>query len=347
MTKMGWIIMSLSSHTVREIKTNFHGRQHYQKVRNQVPDEMFHAIFYNPIIILIYSSILSFVAVRNGEPADFSISSKNRIYALQKLETRTRYLHHLIMDWNIISNKVRKIIIDRINSDAEDEKELNIVSLGGGPGFDHVAFCSVLLFLSNMNDIDDNDGNSGFRMKLKTKVFDLFGEWEQVMLTMDQSLANSVQTIYDQFQVGGNIPKNDTTDDKINVDLFHPGGLSFHLCDIRERIHSNVNVELNDAMTDVDVVVFQFVMHENSSVLLSDSDNAHDGPPLLKGAARDILETARVGTIMICTDSHSFVWPSLKATAKIYGWDYFGAMERGSKISFGPKQFVLLERTRQ
>jgi len=258
-------------------------------------------------------------AVRNGEPADFSNESMNRIYAVQKLETRTRYLHHLIMDFNIISNRVRALLVDRLNS-VGDKRDFSIVSIGGGPGYDHVAFWAVLLFIRSMNH-----NNSMEDVRLRTRVFDLYKEWEPIISEVDKAVMNTSASL-ETSEIGGNVST------LMSSDL-----LSLHLCDIRLDLCADINAELYEAIDNVDIIVFQFVMHENASIILSEDE--------IKGATLDILKKSRLGTIMICTDSQHFVWPNLKTAAKLHGWEFYSNLERKINISFGPKQFVLLQRT--
>jgi len=266
-------------------------------------------------------------AVKDGIPADFSNDENNRFYTIQKLETRTRYLHHLIMDENDICSDVRKALLDCLNARDGEEKDrtINVCALGGGPGYDHVAIWIALLFLYNTNAIDAG------QISLKTEVYDLFGEWESIVGLMDQSLSNAMDTISD-----------DSDCSEINVDVYKGNGASLKLCDIREGLDSPVNEHLRDSLTRVDIICFSFVMHENASILRSnDKDD-----PLIQGVTRDLMALAKVGTLMLVTDSNNLLWPTLKATAKVYGWRYFGALERDSRISMGPKEFVVLQRVR-
>ena len=50
-------------------------------------------------------------AVKDGEPADFSNSYDNQIYSIEKLLPRVRYLYYLMMDYNPISNRIRKLFL--------------------------------------------------------------------------------------------------------------------------------------------------------------------------------------------------------------------------------------------
>ena len=114
-------------------------------------------------------------------------------------------------------------------------------------------------------------------------------------------------------------------------------------CDIREGLDSPINDLLKKSLEEVNIICFSFVLHENSSIILSVDEN----DPLIQGTARDIMERAKIGTLMVCTDSNNFCWPAFKATARVYGWHYFGSEERGYKINQGPKQFVIFKRVKE
>ena len=135
---------------------------------------------------------------------------------------------------------------------------------------------------------------------------------------------------------------NDLSDAKsdFDVEIFKADGAKMKLCDIRERLDCPVNIDLSNSIMSVDIICFSFVIHENASSILSEDQ----GDPLIRGATRDIMERAPIGTLMICMDSNNFCWSSLKATAKAFGWHVFGALERGSRIKMGPKEFVVFRR---
>ena len=181
------------------------------------------------------------------------------------------------MDFNIISNRVRALLVDRLNTVGE-KRDFSIVSIGGGPGYDHVALWAVLLFIRSMNH-----NNSMEDVRLRTRVFDLYKEWEPIISEVDKAVMNTSASL-ETSEIGGNVST------LMSSDL-----LSLHLCDIRLDLCADINAELCEAIDNVDIIVFQFVMHENASIILSEDE--------IKGATLDILKKSRLGTIMICTDS--------------------------------------------
>ena len=99
-------------------------------------------------------------AVKDGTPADFSSCSANRIYALEKLLPRVRYLYYLVMDYNPISNRIRALFLPshikegtKRNDEGIDE-HINVCSIGGGPGYDHISLKILSLLLQNMQGFE-------------------------------------------------------------------------------------------------------------------------------------------------------------------------------------------------
>ena len=128
-----------------------------------------------------------------------------------------------------------------------------------------------------------NHNNSMEDVRLRTRVFDLYKEWEPIISEVDKAVMNTSASL-ETSEIGGNVST------LMSSDL-----LSLHLCDIRLDLCADINAELCEAIDNVDIIVFQFVMHENASIILSEDE--------IKGATLDILKKSRLGTIMICTDS--------------------------------------------
>ena len=258
-------------------------------------------------------------AVKKGEPADFSNEQKNRIYTVQKLDTRTRYLYLLMMDDNVIADRLRQMLLDKLHQGLDGSMNLNVCSIGGGPGYEHVAVWIVLLFLMNMNKTIEVPN-----VKVNTTVFDLFGEWRDMVQNIENGLVETINGLQHEDMV---------------TSTFQSGGMSMTLCDIRETLNcTNINKDLLISLEDVDIICFSFVIHENASSILTEDKSR------VQGAILDILEKARIGTFIVFIDSNNFCWEALKASAKEYGWEYFGAAERQCRIIHGPKEYVLMNR---
>ena len=94
-----------------------------------------------------------------------------------------------------------------------------------------------------------------------------------------------------------------------------------------------------------DVICTQCVLHINSSMIAPVMDNCNSSTKT-REAVFDLLKKARLGTLMMCTDSKKIVWPALKASAETCGWLFLGEAEKDGKIAFGPKSFVILVRVK-
>jgi hypothetical protein len=57
------------------------------------------------------------------------------------------------------------------------------------------------------------------------------------------------------------------------------------------------------------------------------------------------LRCAKVGALIVCTDSVHTMWPVLQATATLYGWTSMSNAQRHHNIVMGPNSFLLMERT--
>ena len=80
-------------------------------------------------------------AVKDGEPAYFSNSYDNQIYSIEKLLPRVRCLCYLMMDYNPISNRIRKLFLPDVLCENTDVnivgEDISVCCIEGGPGYDH------------------------------------------------------------------------------------------------------------------------------------------------------------------------------------------------------------------
>lgn len=256
-------------------------------------------------------------AVKTGIPADFSSAIKNRIYTIEKVTSRPRYLFHLLMDSNPVSNAVRSMLLGN-----REQCCINIYSIGGGPGFDHIAIWLVILFLRNVNH---RMAKSDQPACIRTKVFDLYNEWSHVCLDVEKCFSQLLQHLGDSIQ----------------VDVYSDGGLSFHQCDLRLDLCDVANSHLLDNLSDVDIICLQYVMHENSSFI------SHDNDSRIRGLVQGILIEAKEGTVMIFTDSVNFLWSKLRVTATEHSWVCFGSDDMIVRSKGSPKSFVMLLKKRK
>ena len=268
-------------------------------------------------------------AVELGRPGDFSSNTDLclKVYTVEKLHARCRQLHHLLFNDDEFASKVRSLLLpvptcDTANNEVDDQ-QVNIISCGGGPGYDHVSLCLVAKFL---HDIQPQHMLMK-RRRIKTQVFDLFDEsWQPVMMILNECLDDDTNNRID------NTNSSDTM-------TMHHGDLRLGLDDIN-------NTDLAQALEHVDIICIQFCLHENASFIVVEDDD-HDQPHI-RGIMHDLFEHSAMGTVMIITDSVNTLFPLLKRTASEYGWRYLGDDEvrkSGKSLAFqGPKNYIMLER---
>lgn len=286
-------------------------------------------------------------AVNLGRPADFSSKSGGElsVYAVEKFQARCRQLYHLLFDNNCdISAKLRSLLLpsaqpDGSNNNGDDKvKPINVVSLGGGPGYDHVALCIAAKFFHRAQP-----NSREFEVRhVRTQVFDLFdNDWEPVMSTLEKCANQAFLAETAKDSTGCRNERSSGSN------------MSMHHCDIRKGLDGVCHADLVNAIENVDVICISFVLHENASFILDKGHASHwaddhSSEAILVGAMRDIFERSPLGSIMVVMDSSNTLFPALKNTAKKYGWMFRGDDERrveGQKIdNLGPKSFVLLER---
>lgn len=259
-------------------------------------------------------------AVQLGQPAEFSSTNKEEhcieVYAVEKLQPRCRQLHHLIFHDNSFSAKIRSRLLPSANNKAQSST--NCISLGGGPGFDHISFCIAAMFL---HDIQPNRSNLQPN-RIKTEVYDLYNDdWEPVMSTLRQCF--------------------DKDDEKESLTMHH--------VDLRLDLDDKSHEQLRTSLQTVDIICAQFVLHENASFIAQDVEIEGRQQKQIVGVMRGIFRCSPLNTIMIITDSANTLFPYLKDCAREHGWKYLCAEEQlreeGKRRAYlGPKSFLILLR---
>jgi len=254
-------------------------------------------------------------AVELGKPAEFSANNNDdqciKVYAVEKLQPRCRQLHHLIFHDNSFCAKIRSKLLPS----ATNSLTTNCISLGGGPGFDHVSFCVAAKFL---HDIQPKRSEL-LPNRIKTQVYDLYNnDWEPVMEALGEC--------YDQEH-----------------------NLTMHHVDLRLNLADEAHEQLRSSLQTVDIICAQFVLHENASFLAQEVEIDGVHQMQIVGVMKDIVTMAPAGTILIITDSTNTLFPYLKDAANQHGWTYLCAeeqlREQGKRRAYlGPKSFLILER---
>jgi hypothetical protein len=308
-------------------------------------------------------------AVREGVPADFSARGDDgandgasdgasdgeggggepggtclKVYAVEKLSARCRQLHHLLFDDNAICGRAREMLLPRPSDPGRAPDPVRVVSLGGGPGYDHVALCLVARYLLLAQPFRWAGGPALRARTVATEVFDLYDEaWAPVAAAVAGACRDGIGRID-----GVPPPEEEKDEDEEEKDELEEGGdetggdsCSMAFADLRLGADHPSHAALREALELADLVVLQFVLHENAAFLL------RDGGDRVGGALGDLLAVAPVGTLVFCTDSANTLWPALRRTASERGWSCVGVEEQRAgtgRIALGPKSFVMLER---
>eukprot|EP00956_Cyclotella_meneghiniana_P020488 scaffold36302_cov34-Cyclotella_meneghiniana.AAC.2 len=177
-------------------------------------------------------------AMKSGQPADFSWNNTHKqcnikVYAVEKLQPRCRQLHNLIFHDNSSCAKVRSKLLPTLNTNTT-----KCISLGGGPGFDHVSFCIAAQFLYDIQP----HRNELLPKRIKTEVYDLYNhDWKPVMQSLGECF-----------------------DDEKHLTMHH--------VDLRLDLANEAHEQLRSSLPSVDIICVQYVLHENASYLINDQN---------------------------------------------------------------------------
>jgi hypothetical protein len=257
---------------------------------------------------------------------------------VEKLQARCRQLHHLIFSDDVLAGRVRsQFLLPLCQSDGDfHDGVVNVISLGGGPGYDHVALCLAAKFLCDIQPLR----NMLETRVIRTRVYDLFDDdWAPVMAALAECCHQGLLADTHGSE-DGSCRSNDNCNNGSNMTMHH--------ADLRLGLDETPHTDLKHAVESAHIICAQFVLHENSSFILEDKEINGKQQQRIGGTMKDIFAQASLGTIMICTDSANTLFPPLKETAKEYGWIYFGdeeQREKREKLTYlGPKSYVILER---
>ena len=200
--------------------------------------------------------------MKDGTPADFSDPQEIRCYTVDRMEARCRYLYNLCMDDNFYSGELRRLFMPRAQ-----QQLVEVCSLGGGPGYDHI----VLSIMAEFLDLCSGSGDEQLTLKrpqVKTRVFDLYDKaWGAVLDDVVEALGAS------------------------------GASASMHPCDLRAGIESPNNIDLKASVPTADLFLYNFVLHENASFVANEEKT-----DLMDTAVVNVLEGAKVGALVFCMD---------------------------------------------
>jgi hypothetical protein len=226
-------------------------------------------------------------AVKEGSPATFEDPVQLASYTVGRLRCRARYLFKLLTSGVPEAAAARALL---------SAPAVRVVSMGGGPAFDHVALEAAAALVAALGGVDP--------ARVHTAIFDLYAP----------AWAPFVDAVFDGCEL------NTTR---------HPGNsVTLHACDLRENAASPANAAVRGHVATSDLFLFSFVLHENAASV------ARGGT--IYGLVRDILDGAKVGACVLCMDAGRALWPALAATAVDAGWtatarDATGAVPDGPR----------------
>ena len=219
----------------------------------------------------------------DGETVSFEDPGALADYTLRRLRPRCRALLEVLLADNC--TVFLESFLKRLDIAWSEQRELQVASLGGGPGFDAIA---VLASVAALKEAKERQPDADFfgserlpeQSGVRCKVLDLSPAW-----------ATSLSAVSD---VASEIWPGQRAD---LIELMAP-------CDLRDP-----NTEVVEVVRQADVVIAAYVLHENEAALLVEG--------LLGGVIPDIFRAAPVGVPLIFLDATHRLWPTLVETACI------------------------------
>jgi hypothetical protein len=174
------------------------------------------------------------IAADNGEMPSFSDPGSRSGYALDFLPCRVRRLS----DTLLMKGKNEPLAI-ALQDALRVPGERRVVSIGGGPGYDHIGLCLVAAFLKN-------NGESAPVSTLQSVVFDYEFGWGDIVHELDLSTNRILN------QIGVNEGSSCSF-----------GGR----CDITKGMDDPVNHACRDTIDSTNIFVCQYCVAENANQL--------------------------------------------------------------------------------
>lgn len=162
---------------------------------------------------------------------------------------------------------------------------------------------------------------------VRTRILDLFDqEWGPIAAELNTAFQQEGEkSCYQEGEKG-----------REEVGWWGSNDMTMQYGDVREE------GGLGSILEDTRLFICQFVLHENSSFLVDPTTG------LLRGMVASVLAGAAEGSFLVCTDSGNMLWPVLKKTAALHGWECWSDKDNSEvdhkMMLFGPKAFVILER---
>ncbi|CAE8622471.1 unnamed protein product [Polarella glacialis] len=234
-------------------------------------------------------------ALHCGLPPSFGSQAARAQYTLDRWYARVRAVFLTLLSQDPQVTALRTALFE------SGRDSIDVISFGGGPGFDVAALAFVAAFL-------------GTRTKVRCTVFDSEPGWEEVFT----ALVSHVDARLSESSGGIDGP-------------ILPLGLSsvcdFQTCDISVPLAHPTNSRLAASIhSGVDLGIFSYVVHENEALLRKPGTPVDEGvagifPELFEGLSKQ--SCAGHSAALIFLDSTPRLWPALAATARPHGLEAF------------------------
>ena len=213
-------------------------------------------------------------------PSSFTSNTFRNGYAIDFLACRSQMLADLLLtadqnesfgvEWRTRFKEKRLLQSD----------VTTVASIGGGPGFDHIATTLASTYLSAEDDL----ATGSCPATIQTNVFDYESGWEKQVQQMDKA----VQTVFSD------------TESSVRGSCSWGGR-----CDITASIHDQVNFQsLKEVIPSSQLWICQYCIAENLQKLRA-SDFCF---------FTELFEEAPVGTLFLFTETTTRIWPELFET---------------------------------
>ena len=309
-------------------------------------------------------------AVRHGSPANFTNQDELLVYTVDRLPGRCRYLYALLMAGGPeleICSRARRLFLPTTLEDRQ-QSPVKVCSVGGGPGIDHIALSVLRSFLAEVQPRQENEETAVIPVvsitarEVETIVFDLYAEdWLPIIrvVTAEEAESQGQRRGEGKTEEAEEVEEKEVEEKEKEVVVVEEEEkekereehnqeqkkVTAEYCNICEPLTAPCNAALARSASEADLFVFQFVLHENASHLVVKEKEVEENR--VGGCMVGILQDAKAGAIIICTDASHHLWPALLATGCDYGWSVASGpktrVSLGSNFT-GPKWCCFLEK---
>lgn len=216
----------------------------------------------------------------DGETVLFEDPGALGEYTLKRLRPRCRALLEVLLAENCTS--FFETLIKRVETACEEDRDLCVASLGGGPGFDAIALLASLAAVKEASQQEPSATNAtsqNCELGCRCKIFDLAPAWSSALSAVSEAAVEIFPWQKELIQLIAPVDLRDST-----------------------------NPELLEDVGKADMIIAAYVLHENEAFLLEGG--------ILGGILPEVFKAAPIGIPMIFLDATHRLWPALVATAR-------------------------------